>query len=72
MPEEEEVTCPKERLEELCSKSAPCHGYFTRYEECAKRVQSRPGTSETCTEELFDWTDCTDKCVSFPHPPIKL
>lgn len=62
----EEVSCPKERLEELCRQSVACRDYLEKYEECARRVQSRPGTTETCTEELFDLTPCIDKCVRHP------
>lgn len=60
---DEEITCPKERLEELCQQSAPCRAYLQRYEECSRRVASNPGSKEACTEELFDLSHCVDQCV---------
>lgn len=60
---EEEVRCPKEILEEKCRNSAKCQKYLERYEECARRVQSRPGTTETCVEEFFDLAHHVDNCV---------
>ncbi len=61
--EEDDVVDPKEKLERLCRASAPCAGLLARYEECAARVRSRPGTSETCTEEFLDLAPCIDDCV---------
>lgn len=62
MPEGD-IADPKERLDEICKNSAPCRVYLEKYEQCAQRVQSRPGTSENCAEELFDLTHCADACV---------
>lgn len=59
----EEVSCPKERLEEICRKSAACQELLAKYEACEERVRSRPGTTETCVEELFALTERMDKCV---------
>lgn len=59
----EEVTCPKEKLEEKCRETEACRKFLEKYEECATRVQSRPGTAENCREELFDLTHCVDGCV---------
>ncbi len=59
----EETSCPKEKLEEKCSQTAACQMLMAKYEECAKRVGSRPGTAENCREEMFDFTICVDHCV---------
>lgn len=68
--EEEEISCPKEKLEEACKRSKACIGLLAKFEACEERVRSRPGTSETCTEELFDLTPCIDACVRIASSSI--
>jgi hypothetical protein len=34
-----------------------------KLEVCTARVNSKPGTAETCEEELFDFMHCVDHCV---------
>lgn len=63
MSVEAEESCPKERLEEMCRQSTACRELLAKYEACEERVRSRPGTTETCVEELFALTERVDKCV---------
>lgn len=37
---------------------------FSKYTECNDRVNGRSRTTETCTEELFDYLHELDHCVS--------
>ena len=59
--DEEEVVDPRLELREKCEGS--CTSYKKQLEECEARVNSRPGTEETCTQELFDFLHCVDHCV---------
>lgn len=38
--------------------------YLEKYEGCNNRVNSRSKTTETCTEELFDYLHALDHCVT--------
>jgi len=51
-------------IKEGCSNSSVCQEYREELNVCTERVNSRSQTEETCTQELFDFLHCTDKCVS--------
>lgn len=56
---------PKDVLEERCRQTEKCRVFVNRLEKCTARVQSHPGTEETCSEELIDLLACVDHCVCF-------
>eukprot|EP01137_Pigoraptor_chileana_P004966 Opistho-2@47378 len=62
--EEEEPVDPRVALEEKCGASHHCAPLAREFEKCNARVASRPGTAETCSQELFDFVHCLDHCVS--------
>ena len=54
---------PKEELEEQFTKNE-CKKWTTLLEECTKRVESNPETTEICQQEVFDLAKCVDKHVT--------
>lgn len=54
---------PQETLKETCNEKSECVKLKEELERCNERVESRPGTEETCTQELFDFFHCIDHCV---------
>ncbi|EDV29226.1 Cytochrome b-c1 complex subunit 6, mitochondrial [Trichoplax sp. H2] len=62
--EEEGPIDPKPILFEECGESPKCAPLKSVYETCNDRVNSRSNTEETCTQELFDFMHCADKCVA--------
>ena len=54
---------PAVALREQCAKESQCRALKVKLEECTKRVESHPGTTENCQEELFDFLKCVDNCV---------
>ena len=62
--EEEDLVDPQDVLKEKCSEVSKCSKLKDVYETCNERVNSRTKTTEECTEELFDFLHCVDKCVS--------
>ena len=62
--EEEEIEDPQDKLREVCNNKPSCQSYRQEFQACEERVNSRSQTEEHCTQELFDFLHCTDKCVS--------
>ncbi|KAL3868653.1 hypothetical protein ACJMK2_041432 [Sinanodonta woodiana] len=62
--EEEELQDPMIAVREDCQQKSECKKYRDRLDECTERVNNTPGTSETCTEELFDFLHCVDHCIA--------
>lgn len=56
---------PKEAIEAKCKESSACLPLLEALEACAERVNGKPGTAETCTQELFELRSCLDACVLF-------
>ncbi|CAF0704314.1 unnamed protein product [Brachionus calyciflorus] len=59
-----EVVDPAVELREKCANEPQCRPAKEKLEECTKRVNSHPGTTENCQEELFDFLRCVDACVA--------
>ncbi|CAK8680746.1 unnamed protein product [Clavelina lepadiformis] len=55
---------PMDEVKELCNNSSACKGYRVELDSCTDRVSSRSQTEEHCTQELFDFLHCSDKCVA--------
>ena len=51
-------------IREECEKKPEAVTYFSKFEECTNRVESRSQTEETCAEELYDYVHKVDHCVS--------
>ena len=62
--EEEDVEDPIDELREKCSEVGKCKKLNEILEECNNRVDGKSSTTETCTQELFDFLHCRDHCVS--------
>lgn len=62
--EEEELVDPQVVLKEQCSANSKCSAYKEKLDTCNDRVNSRSETTETCTEEMFDFLHCVDHCVA--------
>lgn len=54
---------PKEAIEEKCKESKGCLPLLEELERCSQRVEGKPGTAETCVQELFQLRSCLDACV---------
>lgn len=52
-------------VREECAKIEQCAKALERLEQCNTRVSSRSQTLEECTEELFDFLEARDHCVSW-------
>lgn len=63
--EEEESIDHQEVLREKCGELSKCTNLKEKLDQCSERVSSRSNTTETCTEELFDFVHCIDHCVSW-------
>ncbi|ESN95026.1 hypothetical protein HELRODRAFT_114981 [Helobdella robusta] len=63
MAEEKELVDPMNPLKEECSQSSHCLHLKDELDRCTERVTSRTKTTETCTQELFDFIHCVDHCV---------
>ena len=69
--EEEDLVDPKEEVTEQCMEVPKCVKLKEVMDECSDRVDSKSKTTETCTQELFDFMHCVDHCVSgVTHRPI--
>ncbi len=53
-----------EKVRESCGERAECAKFKNELEICNQRVSSKSNTEETCVQELFDFLECQDKCVS--------
>ena len=62
--DEEELEDPLEKVRDACGEHAECTKLKNDLELCNQRVSSRSNTEETCVQELFDFLECQDKCVS--------
>lgn len=62
--DEEELEDPLDKVREACGEHAECAKLKDELELCNQRVSSRSNTEETCVQELFDFLECQDKCVS--------
>nr|XP_032526629.1 cytochrome b-c1 complex subunit 6, mitochondrial isoform X1 [Danaus plexippus plexippus] len=69
--EEEELVDPQQALrqqckrnEDECSQKQEAQSFWTKYQECNNRVNSKSNTAETCEEELIDYVHALDKCVN--------
>lgn len=62
--DEEELEDPLDKVREACGEHAECTKLKDELELCNQRVSSRSNTEETCVQELFDFLECQDKCVS--------
>ena len=51
-------------MRESCAEKGECAKLFQELEICNQRVASKSKTEETCVQELFDFLECRDKCVS--------
>lgn len=54
----------KKFFQEKCGAEPKMESLFSKYTECNDRVNGRSRTTETCTEELFDYLHELDHCVS--------
>lgn len=55
---------PGDKVREACAESKECLKVKQELETCNQRVNSRSKTEETCVQELIDFLECRDKCVS--------
>ncbi len=55
---------PQETLKEKCAELPKCAKLRDELDACNDRVSSKSKTTETCTQELFDFIHCVDHCVS--------
>ncbi|CAI8051160.1 Cytochrome b-c1 complex subunit 6, mitochondrial [Geodia barretti] len=62
--EEEDPEDPQEVLREKCGETKKCLALREKLDTCSERVSSKSKTSETCTEELFDFIHCIDHCAA--------
>uniref|UniRef100_A0A1L8E1M2 Cytochrome b-c1 complex subunit 6 n=2 Tax=Nyssomyia neivai TaxID=330878 RepID=A0A1L8E1M2_9DIPT len=62
--DDEELVDPQHVLREQCAQKPKVEALFSKYQECNDRVNSRSKTTETCTEELFDYLHELDHCVT--------
>eukprot|EP01135_Chromosphaera_perkinsii_P009984 Nk52_evm19s1992 gene=Nk52_evmTU19s1992 len=65
--EEEEEEDPEDHMPEVmenCGESHHCIGLKEELARCTERVEGKPGTAETCEQELIDFLHCVDHCVS--------
>ncbi|CAK9807013.1 Cytochrome b-c1 complex subunit 6, mitochondrial [Anthophora quadrimaculata] len=62
--DDEELIDPQKLLREKCSRQPKCAAMQEKLETCNQRVNSRSKTEETCFEELIDYVQCVDHCVS--------
>ncbi|XP_076661054.1 ubiquinol-cytochrome c reductase 11 kDa subunit [Halictus rubicundus] len=61
---EDELVDPQKVLREKCAAKADCSNLQQKLNTCNDRVNSRSNTEETCLEELIDYVECVDHCVS--------
>jgi len=47
-----------------CRNDAHCEKFKDELQRCTDRVNSRKETKETCSQELMDFMECVDHCVS--------
>ncbi|CAK1541622.1 unnamed protein product [Leptosia nina] len=62
--EEEELVDPQVQLREECHEKPDIQTFWSKYQQCNDRVNSRSNTTETCEEELIDYVHVLDKCVN--------
>ncbi|XP_052775987.1 cytochrome b-c1 complex subunit 6, mitochondrial-like [Mya arenaria] len=62
--EEVDIVDPVEELREACGSSEQAQRVQQILETCTERVNSRSNTAETCHEELIDYLQIVDSCVS--------
>ncbi|CAG9104280.1 hypothetical protein JYU34_012082 [Plutella xylostella] len=62
--EEEDLVDPQAALRETCAEKPNIQSMWGRVQECNDRVNSRTQTAETCEEELIDYIQALDKCVT--------
>lgn len=55
---------PQDDLKEKCGELPKCTKLREEIDRCTDRVTSKQNTTETCTQELFDFVHCVDHCVS--------
>ena len=61
--EEEEPIDPQDVAKEMCAEIPACAKLRAVMDECNERVEGKKLTTETCTQELFDFLHCADHCV---------
>ncbi|KAF5281885.1 hypothetical protein FQR65_LT14468 [Abscondita terminalis] len=61
---DDEIVDPMMTLREKCKDTEHAKHYLEKLEACNNRVSSRTKTTETCTEELFDFLHAVDHCVA--------
>lgn len=61
---QEEAVDHQEVLREKCGELPKCSSLKDKLDTCNERVSGKSSTTETCTEELFDFVHCVDHCVS--------
>ncbi|KAK4878405.1 hypothetical protein RN001_010911 [Aquatica leii] len=61
---DEDLVDPMLTLREKCKETEHAQHYLEKLEACNNRVNSKKQTTETCTEELFDFLHAVDHCVS--------
>ena len=55
---------PQEVLKEKCAEIPKCSKLKEEFDNCEERVNSKSKTTETCEQELLDFLQCVDSCVS--------
>lgn len=51
-------------FQQTCGTTAHVASLYGRYQSCSDRVNSKSQTTETCTEEFFDYLHELDHCVA--------
>ncbi|EEB13449.1 ubiquinol-cytochrome c reductase complex 11 kDa protein, putative [Pediculus humanus corporis] len=59
----DETSDPQVHLRHQC-QNGECAKWYDKLEECNERVTSRTKTAESCHEEMIDFVNCLDHCVS--------
>merc|ERR1712179_13560 len=61
--DEEEMVDPLQVVRDSCNATAEGKALALELKKCTERVEADEETEETCTQELFDFMACRDKCV---------
>ncbi|XP_050521025.1 cytochrome b-c1 complex subunit 6, mitochondrial-like [Daktulosphaira vitifoliae] len=62
--DDEELVDPAKVLREKCEQEKEAQERFAKLQECNSRVLSKKETTESCAEELWDFLEVVDKCIS--------
>ncbi len=63
--DEEDPVDPQDIAKEKCMELPACSKLKDVMDECTERVEGKSRTTETCTQELYDFLICADRCVRF-------